>query len=143
MLAGRKILAPRMEDIGLGIGALIEYEDDIYTVRDVVWELITQDSIISESGHASSHTRAIVATSFPTEYYPRGRQQNFGLPDEVANVNNAEIKHWARTTYKLLSRAPYGPPADFTTIEDCRDASKKLEMFNDGERPYKYLYPAG
>jgi len=140
MLAGRKILFPRMEEHGVGVGALISYEGDIYTVQDIDWEQITQENIINENGHAPRATRPIIARSFPTEHYTRGRISSFALPDEVTNVSNAEISRWARSTYEMLSPAPYGPPADFITIEECRVVSKKLEIFNDGERPYKYMY---
>ena len=142
--AGREILAPRLEEYGIGVGALIEHEGDIYTVEKIDWSYVTQGSIIGINGHADNATRPITARSFPTEHYTRGRVSSFALPDEVTNIEAVEISRWAMCKWKLLSPAPKSCPSDFTDIHGCRIVSKGLEMFNDGnDRPYGYLYPNG
>jgi hypothetical protein len=142
ILFGRKHLAPRLAESGLGVGALLEYEEEIYTVENIAWASVTQDSIIDENGYASQASRPVTARSFPSSHYARGRVMTFELPDEVTNINGYEVRAW-RQPPKLVSPSPVGPPSDFETIEECRAVSKKLEIFNDGARPYKYMYPDG
>jgi hypothetical protein len=137
-------LAPRLEEYGIGVGALIEHEGDIYTVENIDWCHVTQNSIIGTDGHVNNAVQPITARSFATEHYARGRVSSFALPDEVTNIEAVEISRWAMCKWKLLSPAPKSCPSDFTDIDGCRIVSKGLEMFNEGNsRPYDYLYPDG
>lgn len=144
MLHGRKILSPIMEEYGIGVGALLEYEGDIYTVERIEWEYITQDAIVGENGYSQCNTRPIQARSFPSEYYTRGQVRSFSLPTEVTNVNDVKVNSWSISKWKILSSAHRCHPSNFLNIDECRRVSKGLEMFNDGnDRPYQYLYPNG
>ena len=144
MLHGRKILSPLMEEYGIGVGALLEYEDDIYTVERIEWEYITQDAIVGKNGYSQCNTRPITARSFPTEHYARGQVRSFSLPTEVVNVNDVKVNSWSISKWKILSSAHRCHPSNFLNIDECRRVSKGLEMFNDGnDRPYQYLYPNG
>jgi len=137
----REILAPRMEAAGIGPGALVVFEDDIYTVESVDYSAITQTAIPDERQH-HNYSRVISARSFPSDYYPRGYVRTFAIPESITNVNNVEISRWAMSNCEIASSAHTASlPSDFTDLEGCIKDASKLDIFNDGERPYQYKYP--
>lgn len=134
----RVAMAPLLEEHGIGVGALLQYEDQIFTVERMDWNGIDHGAVIGqESGH---YCRPIMARSFPTEYYARGMVRNFQLPLSCTNVNNEEVPSYSQDRYVILSQAPTASiPADFTDESACKEYAEKMEKFNDGERPYEYL----
>jgi hypothetical protein len=134
----REILAPRLNEQGIGPGALIEYEGQIYTVEACHWEYVNQHSILGSDGHCNN---PISARSFPEEHRPRGFVRSFALPNSIANVNNVELSQWQRDRYTVLSSAPTASlPSDFTSLSGCHAVAAKLDIFNDGSRPWEYAH---
>jgi hypothetical protein len=133
----REAMAPLLEEQGIGVGALIKYDDDIYTVERMDWNSVDHGAVIGQE--SGQYCKPIVARSFPTKYHTRGRVCTFFLPVSVTNVNNEEVPQYSKDRYVILSQAPTASlPADFTDEAKCKEYATKLEKFNDGERPYEY-----
>ena len=138
----RKVIAPLLEEHGIGTGALLEFEGELYTVESFAWHTINHGSIIGENN--GTHAQPLLARSFPCETYPRGYVRHFNLPVNVRNPHDLAAAWHEQARYTVVSQAPTASlPADFAEISVCRKHAEGMDKFNDGLRPYEYRYPEG
>ena len=142
-IIARRKFVDKMEEIGLGVGALA-YKHDYYgkatelvMIESIKWD--SMDHTIAV-GQEFQYVDLIRTRDFHTdERYPNGRTFTHRLPFCVSNIDGEDTTdHNSARMIEVVSPCNHTVPDDFYTIDSVMKSEKTIAEFKN-ERPWKYI----